>query len=775
MFHAGYGLLEVKEWGRWKSSCFHGYLWYDMHTMRGVGENMAIATGLFGFTKMKPTVPKAATFRIGGKKKKDGSTQPQSSFPDTRNLPPVEITELLAQDIRSAVHLWQLLDSPEHTDPEDLRWFNNQNAVCYARQGRKFSSELLALGNFKQARNSQRSWECSQTRIAGFSSSETEFNRLHQELAKLHKPVKIEPVPFVANPPYVPATERDYELMRKIRRERDRENEEEENRNRWEAFNRYGTNDWIEIAEMYASDPNPGIPLGEMDSESQTFWRKVRWECPKKSKIVLRGGPGIASPRTPRISTEHVEACDGSSADQPLPGKPLVKQLKMSSPSSGRESETHEFRAGGKRREDKEDDTDSHDAGPLSESELFPSPRGSTFSTAATDAPDFNPTFDTTIEYSHHEMVSDGQSAMTRTCGVSSTPIHHEVEDGVRAMRERSHMGSVFSADNGTVIDGETSYASNWNSRQSSNPWLSQDASQENQPPLPRRDYRRNLRQSPNVTPIPQMRRMKEGGSSICSPYPRTPRSLMNFESGLPEQRAQGKGSKDSIHRRRCGKNGQYIKEERPTTWSYATDPRSDGMPPPERTVRPRNRANGDPNLGRRETPLPIENATSFHPVLPLPEHDAQPTTALSPYQPVGGTGNAPCLRRPRRLTPGENFRLMSSVNENVRKRAERTSQRNEARALWMRLRFPTPEDPFGPTEGFSDDAIRLATLGCTFLELSEEIGNSSARHQLHAEMMRLRSVYRIFFCYMHHWAEYRDAYESYVNQIREFFPPEGH
>ena len=37
MFHAGYSLLEVEEWGRWGYSCFHGYLRYDMQTMRHVG------------------------------------------------------------------------------------------------------------------------------------------------------------------------------------------------------------------------------------------------------------------------------------------------------------------------------------------------------------------------------------------------------------------------------------------------------------------------------------------------------------------------------------------------------------------------------------------------------------------------------------------------------------------------------------------------------------------------------------------------------------------
>ena len=76
MFHAGYGLLEVKEWGRRKSSCFHGYLWYDMHTMRHVGKKMAAATGLLEFTKIKSPRPKVVAFRASGK-----DSQPQSSLP----------------------------------------------------------------------------------------------------------------------------------------------------------------------------------------------------------------------------------------------------------------------------------------------------------------------------------------------------------------------------------------------------------------------------------------------------------------------------------------------------------------------------------------------------------------------------------------------------------------------------------------------------------------------------------------------------------------------
>ena len=150
----------------------------------------------------------------------------------------------------------------------------------------------------------------------------------------------------------------------------------------------------------------------------------------------------------------------------------------MSSPSPNTESETPEYRAGCKQREDEEGDTDSHVAGAPSESELFPSPCGSTFSTAVADVPTFNQMFDTTIEYSQHETVPNGQSVLTRTYEVSSTPRCPEVEDGVLAMRERSHLGSFFASDNGAAIDGRTSYASNWNSCQSPNPLRSQDVSQ---------------------------------------------------------------------------------------------------------------------------------------------------------------------------------------------------------------------------------------------------------------------------------------------------------
>ena len=85
----------------------------------------------------------------------------------------------------------------------------------------------------------------------------------------------------------------------------------------------------------------------------------------------------------------------------------------------------------------------------------------------------------------------------------------------------------------------------------------------------------------------------------------------------------------------------------------------------------------------------------------------------------------------------------MSTVNENVRRRAECESHRDEAMASRMRLRFPTPGDPCDPTEGFTADAIRLAKLGYTYLELSEVMGNSAAGQNLRTEMTRARSANR--------------------------------
>ena len=128
------------------------------------------------------------------------------------------------------------------------------------------------------------------------------------------------------------------------------------------------------------------------------------------------------------------------------------------------------------------------------------------------------------------------------------------------------------------------------------------------------------------------------------------------------------------------------------------------------------------PGTERNAEEVRTTNAASSHPTIQLPfDTNVVQSTALIPYTPVGGTNDTPCLHRPRRLTPDENFAIMSTVNQNVRRRAGCESQRAEARAIWRRLRYPTPDGPFGTTEGFGDDAIRSETLGYAYLELAGE------------------------------------------------------
>ena len=149
MFHSGYGLLEAKEWGRWKSSRFHVYLRYGMQTMMHVRKKMAVATGLLDFTNLKPSAKKAATFRDTGKQ--STSYHPQPSLPATCTSCARDVFESLRNDIRKSIHCRWLVDSTGKTTMEDLILFDNNNAVFYARQGRLFVRELLELGGFSSS------------------------------------------------------------------------------------------------------------------------------------------------------------------------------------------------------------------------------------------------------------------------------------------------------------------------------------------------------------------------------------------------------------------------------------------------------------------------------------------------------------------------------------------------------------------------------------------------------------------------------------------------
>ena len=77
---------------------------------------------------------------------------------------------------------------------------------------------------------------------------------------------------------------------------------------------------------MYASDPNPGAPLEDMEPSSAAFWRDLHYSRPQP-KRVLRGGPRIA-PKSYTGSEEEKAVfspndikvdCAGLSADQLSP------------------------------------------------------------------------------------------------------------------------------------------------------------------------------------------------------------------------------------------------------------------------------------------------------------------------------------------------------------------------------------------------------------------------------------------------------------------------
>ena len=61
----------------------------------------------------------------------------------------------------------------------------------------------------------------------------------------------------------------------------------------------------------------------------------------------------------------------------------------------------------------------------------------------------------------------------------------------------------------------------------------------------------------------------------------------------------------------------------------------------------------------------------------------------------------------------------------------ENRAERIEPRKLWRRLSAPTPDDPFGPVQGFADSAIRTAKWGKKTLDLADIVGNGVAKSTL--------------------------------------------
>ena len=73
MFHSGFGLFGVKEWGRLRPASFQGYLRYDIGAMRFDGAKMAIATGLVKYTMANPRPSESVTSDLMGSRKAERS------------------------------------------------------------------------------------------------------------------------------------------------------------------------------------------------------------------------------------------------------------------------------------------------------------------------------------------------------------------------------------------------------------------------------------------------------------------------------------------------------------------------------------------------------------------------------------------------------------------------------------------------------------------------------------------------------------------------------
>ena len=154
-------------------------------------------------------------------------------------------------DIRKEVHLWRLVENPEMETIDDLLLFGNSNAIFYARQGRLFVRELLALGNFHLARKVVRSIQ-RRNPHASQETSVIEFNRLRRSLGGFFygdPQVK----PFRVGHVYKPPTEKDEELTRLEAEVRQWKIKCAEEAACQRLLDLYGTTDFYRIGEMFKS------------------------------------------------------------------------------------------------------------------------------------------------------------------------------------------------------------------------------------------------------------------------------------------------------------------------------------------------------------------------------------------------------------------------------------------------------------------------------------------------------------------------------------------
>ena len=91
--------------------------------------------------------------------------------------------------------------------------------------------------------------------------------------------------------------------------------------------------------------------------------------------------------------------------------------------------------------------------------------------------------------------------------------------------------------------------------------------------------------------------------------------------------------------------------------------------------------------------------------------------------------------KKPKRLSVEEQLRLTQGIHPRERTKGDNRVERLAALQLWHRLISPTPDDPFGPEEGFSDSIVRIAKWGTRFLDMADKAGNGISKTTSMSEM----------------------------------------
>ena len=133
-------------------------------------------------------------------------------------------------------------------DEQDMRRFLDTSAVFYARQGRKFVPELLALGNSHLARKVVRSY-ARRNKNQSQEHPAVEFNRLRRELGRSLFGAP-DPQPFRVGPVYKPPTFEEEKWAKYIASERKDQVKRQSEAATQRVVDMYSTGDFFRIGEM---------------------------------------------------------------------------------------------------------------------------------------------------------------------------------------------------------------------------------------------------------------------------------------------------------------------------------------------------------------------------------------------------------------------------------------------------------------------------------------------------------------------------------------------